>query len=109
MIGRAGYGASLEGMVCPKLYLTLLFGNISTHSGHILTTHVMLGLPRIRPSMVYLFLQRRTVMAVCRYPSFLGKSFPDALALVNHTPVLSMLMAPTLVAQLPKLIFLKLR
>ena len=69
----------------------------------------MLGLLRIRPSTVDLLLRRRTVMVAPRCRSSLGKSFPDALALVNRTPVLFMMMAPTLVVQLLKLMFSKLR
>ena len=67
----------------------------------------MLGLLRIRPSMVDLLLRLRTVMVALRCHSSLGKSFPDALALVNHTLALFMMMAPTLVVQLLKLMFSK--
>lgn len=108
-LGRAGYGASLEGMVCARLSQSAepLFSY--PHSGHTPTTPAMSGPSRTRQSMVFLSMQRSTAilaMAVY-YLSFLVRGFLVAHARGSPTPDLSTRMANTSVAPRPRLIYSK--
>lgn len=108
-LGRAGYGASLEGMVCAQLGWTTepLFS--CPRSGHTPTTPVMLGPSRTRRSMVFLSMQRSTaIRAMVVYcPSFRARGSPVAHARGSLTLDLSTQTANTSAARRLRLIFLK--
>ena len=95
-LGRCGYGASLDGMVCERLPLRshLL---IYPYSGRTHATLVMSVLPQIKPSMAFLSLLLRaetlTLMANC--PTFPDSVFHDVHAQVNPIQARCILMAPT--------------
>jgi hypothetical protein len=109
-LGRAGYGASLDGMVGPLTFRTFTCSHHFS-SGRIRTTHATSGqLPTrletafpSRLSMVESTSQisrsRICPVSVCR----------DARVRVNHILGLCMRMGRTLVVQPPKLIFSKRR
>lgn len=56
-LGRAGYGASLEGTVCTAFFLTILLAitdaMFNTNSGPTRMTPVMWAQRRTKPSMAY--------------------------------------------------------
>lgn len=108
--GRAGYGASLEGMVRTSTPAPIHFSNTDI-SGHTLTTLVMWERRPIKLSVVSRPRQLSTVMQLLTvlYRIFLGNVYRGVHVQVNHILVPFMPMESTSVGLRRKSTFLKLR
>lgn len=102
-LGRAGYGATLDGMVhflleLPPIWLL----NIISFSGPIHTTHAMSEQHQIRPRMAYPKLLQKTVLwlRITHCPTSPGKNFLAVLVRVQVILGLCTLMAPMSAGQL---------
>ena len=97
-LGRAGYGASLEGMV--RIFYTYLISrlNISlTYSGRIHMIVAMLEQPPIKPLTVCRTPQplMEIISTTTRCPICRAKNFLAVRATESHIQAQSMLMGPT--------------
>lgn len=98
-LGRAGYGATLEGMVRSPTSLLASDTKADTFdSGLTLTTHAMLG-PRLT-KRVTVYLARHSLMGIMRitmrYPTYLVKGYRGVPAKAKIIQGLSTLMVRTL-------------
>lgn len=97
-LGRAGYGASLEGLVrVVQFFILTRDCNPIEYSGPTRTTHVMSEQHLIRRSMAFLTLQRSMATTCMMVPCLisLAKNFRDVLVTEKTILVLNILMEPT--------------
>ena len=110
-LGRAGYGASLEGMVCAHLRWMSNHADEVLCSGLTLTTPATSGQLPTRPSMVCPLQRRKTVIPAMamRFPICLASVCHAAHALASRTQDLFTPTTLTSVVPPLRLIYLRLR
>ena len=106
-LGRAGYGATLEGLVCLKQCDIAAFDYIDLNSGLIRMTLVILAQFPIRQSMAFQLLLLWVVIQVkgVHYLFFQDSGYRGVRVRERVTPALNIQTAALLEGQLPKSTF----